>query len=69
MPTPTALSGEMFWLAATVLMSAVFWMPVIVNRILEMKLLPALLNPEPDEHAEARWAVRADRAQIGRAHV
>lgn len=62
MPTSTPLSAEMFWLAATVLMSAVLWMPVIINRIMEMNLMPALLNPEPDEHAETRWAVRADRA-------
>lgn len=62
MTTPQALSPELYWLTLTILMSTFFWVPVILNRIREMELLPAILNPEPDEHAETRWAVRADRA-------
>jgi len=62
MTTQQNLSPELYWLTLTILMSALLWLPVIFNRIREMKLLPAVLNPEPDEHAEARWAVRADRA-------
>jgi len=55
-------SPELYWLTLTILMSALLWVPVILNRIREMKLLPAVLNPEPDQQAETRWAVRADRA-------
>jgi len=62
MTMPQNLSTELYWLTLTILMSAIFWLPVILNRIREMKLIPALLNPEPDAQAETRWAVRADRA-------
>jgi uncharacterized MAPEG superfamily protein len=50
------ISTEIYWLTATVLMTALFWVPVIVNRIIEIgawaTLKPPQLNPK------ALWAER-----------
>jgi len=62
MTAPQDLSDELYWLTLTILMSALFWMPVIFNRIREQNLWPALLNPDPDPQARNLWAVRADKA-------
>ena len=52
------MSTELFYLVLTVMMTAVFWVPYIVNRILENGLWPALKNPNTDEPPKARWAAR-----------
>lgn len=56
------LQEEMFWLAATTLMTAVIWVPYIINRILENGLWTALKNPNPDTKPNAQWANRAESA-------
>ena len=50
------MQTEFFWLIATIVMTALLWIPYIVNRILENGLLPALRNPKPDEPPKANWA-------------
>lgn len=60
------LSPELFWLTLTALMTAVIWIPYILNRIAEMGLWPALRNPEPDTHAKAAWA---NRMQAGHSNA
>lgn len=49
---------ELFWLTATALITALFWVPYILNRMVEKGLWGALRNPEPDERPRARWADR-----------
>ena len=49
---------ELFWLVASVLLTATLWIPYIVNRIREHGLWPALRNPDHDERPEAPWADR-----------
>ena len=57
-----ALSTELYWLVLTTLMTAVMWVPYIINRILEngqlaaLKLVPLGVKPGAD------WAVRATAA-------
>lgn len=58
----TLLSPELFWLTVTALMTAVIWVPYILNRIMEVGLWGALRNPEPDAHARAAWAGRMQAA-------
>jgi len=36
------LSKELYWLSLTVLMTALFWVPYILNRMLELGILNAL---------------------------
>ncbi len=52
------MTPELFWLTATITMTALLWVPYIINRILENGLVPALRNPKPDEAPEAGWADR-----------
>jgi len=52
------MQTEIFWLIATIVMTALLWIPYIVNRILENGLIPALRNPKPDEPPQAHWANR-----------
>ena len=56
------MTPELFWLTLTVLMTALFWMPYIVNRILEMGPLVAMGNPSYAEGPKAPWAGRMMRA-------
>lgn len=40
-----ALSPELYWLTLTTLMTALFWMPYILNWILEQGFLKAAWDP------------------------
>lgn len=53
---------DLFWLTLTILVTALMWVPYILNRIREMGLLPAVKNPRPDGPPEANWAYRAECA-------
>jgi uncharacterized MAPEG superfamily protein len=58
----TPLSTELFWLTLTIIMTALIWMPYIVNRLIEHSPWPALMNPQPDLRPSAQWAERLMRA-------
>ncbi len=49
---------EMLYLALTAGLTAILWIPYIVDRIAEHGLWPALRNPIPDEPPKAAWAHR-----------
>ncbi|MFL0802790.1 MAG: MAPEG family protein [Agarilytica sp.] len=53
---------ELYWLVLTVLMTALFWVPYIINRIIENGLITALRTPKPDSPPKAQWANRMMRA-------
>jgi len=56
------MTPEIYWLTLTCLMTALMWVPYILNRIVEMGLWPALKNPQPDKNPKAQWAFRTERA-------
>lgn len=56
------MNQEIFWLVATIVMTAFFWLPYILNRITENGLMPALQNPKPDAPPKAAWAARLCKA-------
>lgn len=58
------MTTELFWLALTVLMTALFWMPYVVNRMLELGVGGTLANPTYGASAKAAWAQR-----MGQAHT
>ena len=58
----TAMSTELYWLVMTSLMTALLFVPYIVNRMKEHGLGPALWNPQPDTRPKAPWADRLMRA-------
>lgn len=49
---------EIFWLTATIAMTAMFWVPYIVQRIIERGLWNALYDPQGDTAMRAPWANR-----------
>ena len=58
----TALTRELFWLTSTVTLTALFWVPYILNRMKEHGVWAALRNPQPDLRPRAAWAERMMRA-------
>lgn len=56
------MKPELFWLTLTLTMTGLFWMPYVVNRILEIGLGNAMGNPVHKSTAKAAWAVRMKNA-------
>jgi uncharacterized MAPEG superfamily protein len=56
------LRPELFWLAATAVMTALLWLPYVANRFRELGPPGWQWFPLPDPPARARWADRAARA-------
>jgi uncharacterized MAPEG superfamily protein len=57
------MKPELFWLALTATMTALFWLPYILNRASRLGLAGAFATPRMDAPpAEAEWAQRAKRA-------
>ena len=52
------MSKELYWLTLTVLMTAMFWVPYILNRFVEMGIFAAIMNPNTDSTPRALWAKR-----------
>lgn len=52
------MNNEIFWLVLTIVMTSLFWVPYILDRILEHKLIPALRNPNRDTRPVTQWANR-----------
>lgn len=59
---PLANHPELFWLTATVAMTALFWLPYILRFINETGLRTALWDPTGEHPLKAAWAQRAHRA-------
>jgi uncharacterized MAPEG superfamily protein len=51
-------NAEIYWLTLTVIMTAVIWVPYIINRIRELGLINALMYREVDPKPKAAWANR-----------
>jgi uncharacterized MAPEG superfamily protein len=52
------LGPELFWLAAVAALTGLFWVPYVLNRMVEHGLWAALRNPNPDDAPRAPWARR-----------
>ena len=57
------MKPELFWLVLTAMMTAVIFVPYILNRMKEHGIWPAIYNPQPDVRPKAPWAERLMRAQ------
>lgn len=58
----TKLTGELFWLVATVTMTALFWVPYILNRMAEQGIGEAIWDPHGHTATSVAWAERLMRA-------
>jgi uncharacterized MAPEG superfamily protein len=58
MSNPFPTSPELNSVVMSAMLTGVLWVPIIVNRLLEMGPWKALKNPEPDVRPHAAWAYR-----------
>ncbi len=56
------MTTELYWLTLTALMTALFWMPYVLNRIVVSGLAGALAGTSPTDASQSSWANRAIRA-------
>ncbi len=56
------MSKELLWLTLTTLMTGLFWVPYILDRIAVRGLMGALANPSPKDLPQSPWAERAIKA-------
>jgi uncharacterized MAPEG superfamily protein len=54
------ITTELYWLTLTITMTAFFWIPTIINRILETGVWATLIPPQLTP--KAQWAERLKRA-------
>lgn len=53
------MTTEIYWLTLTTLMTALFWVPYVLNRIAVRGLMRAMGNPLSTDAPHAPWAERA----------
>ena len=58
----TGLSADLTWLVWTLIMTALFWVPYILNRLQEQGVLTATLDPQGDKTTDRPWAKRMMQA-------
>lgn len=56
------MSNELYWLAATLLLTACMAVPYTLNRIAVRGLMGAMANPSPADKPQSDWARRAQAA-------
>lgn len=56
------IAQEFYWLTLTTFMTSMFWIPYIINRLIELKPWPVLWSSEPDPAPVSAWANRAIHA-------
>ncbi|MDY6943506.1 MAG: MAPEG family protein [Pseudomonadota bacterium] len=56
------MSAELYWLALTATMTALFFLPYVLNRISIRGLFGAMSNPRQGDLPESDWAQRAMKA-------
>ena len=52
------MTRELFWLTMTVILTAVMWVPYVLNRIMVRGLFGAMANPSRNDRPHAEWASR-----------
>ncbi len=58
------MSKELTWLAWTVVLTGVLWIPYILDRIAVRGLRGAMANPSRDDKPQTAWAQRLHAAHI-----
>jgi len=56
------MSNEIYWLSLTLFMTALFWLPYILNRMLEQGIGAALWDPQGVTETKKEWAKRMMQA-------
>ena len=56
------MTTELYWLTLTALMTALFWMPYVLNRVAMFGLGGTLAGGSPESGRHSAWAQRAIKA-------
>ena len=56
------MTTELYWLILTALMTALFWVPYVLNRMAMNGLMGTLAGGAPDSSTLSTWAQRASKA-------
>ena len=56
------MSKELYWLTLTAAMTALLWVPYILDRIMVRGAMGAMANPSPDDKPQSVWAQRMNAA-------
>ena len=56
------MTTELYWLTLTALMTALFWVPYVLNRMVMFGLGATLAGTAPDSSGHSIWAQRAIKA-------
>ena len=56
------MTSELYWLTLTLLLTAVLWVPYILDRVFTLGLWPALSESKPAPGRQSAWADRAIQA-------
>ena len=56
------LSNELYWLAITILMTSLLWVPYILNRMHEQGIFNAIWDPQGHTSSKREWARRMMQA-------
>ena len=52
------MSKELLWLTLTIAMTALIWVPYIIDRIMARGLMGAMANPARNDKTQSPWAIR-----------
>ena len=52
------MSKELMWLALTVILTGLLWVPYVLDRIIVRGLMGAMANPSRNDKPQAPWAQR-----------
>jgi uncharacterized MAPEG superfamily protein len=58
------MSRELFWLTLTVAMTALIWVPYILDRAMVRGLAGSMANPSPGDAPQSAWAQRMMAAHV-----
>jgi uncharacterized MAPEG superfamily protein len=58
------MSKELFWLALTIAMTGLFWIPYVLDRCAVRGVIGAMANPSPSDAPQSSWAQRMMAAHV-----
>lgn len=58
------MTTELYWLTLSIFLSAILWLPYIINRLVEQGIFKALWDPDGDTATVIPWARRLMSAHV-----
>ncbi len=58
------MTTELHWLVLTILLTAILWMPYIINRLFEGGILHGIWDPDGETASKVPWAQRLMSAHV-----